>query len=145
MATVPEQLWFEIRKAATIMERRAEAVVYRATGVSLGVFMVLSVLHAYGEPVTQRAVTDRLGLTKGTVSRLLDVARASGLVTTERSSTSRREHAVSLTAGGLATVEAGDAALAVSELASYARAHPQEAQGVVTGLRGFVETLESQA
>lgn len=139
--TLSEQLWFEIRKAATVMERQAEAVVKAEVGVSLGLFMALSVLEARNEPVSQQAIADRLGLTKGTVSRLLDTARSEGYVSSEVAAASRRERAVTLTSSGRLVVERGDAALAASDLTSYAVADSAGAQAVIDGLRVFTKTL----
>lgn len=141
-ASLPEQLWFEVRKAATLMERRAESVVMAKTGVTLGLFMVLSVLHARDTPVSQQAIADRLGLTKGTVSRLLESARREGYVTSEVAAASRRERAVALTASGREVVEAGDAALALSDLAHFAAKDPATALAVIGGLRGFIASME---
>lgn len=141
-SSLPEQLWFEVRKAATLMERRGESIVLAKTGVTLGLFMVLSVLHARDTPVSQQAIADRLGLTKGTVSRLLESARRESYVTSEIAAASRRERAVTLTAAGREVVEAGDAALAASGLAQFASNDPAAARAVIGGLRGFIASLE---
>ncbi|WP_435748869.1 MarR family winged helix-turn-helix transcriptional regulator [Microbacterium sp. PMB16] len=142
-ASLPEQLWFEVRKAATMMERRAESVVMAKTGVTLGLFMVLSVLHARDTPVSQQAIADRLGLTKGTVSRLLESARREGYVTSEVATASRRERAVALTVSGRKVVDAGDAALALSDLAHFATEEPTAALAVIDGLRAFIASMEA--
>jgi DNA-binding MarR family transcriptional regulator len=142
-ASLPEQLWFEVRKAATLMERHAESIVTAKTGVTLGLFMVLSVLHARDTPVSQQVIADRLGLTKGTVSRLLDSARREGYATSEVAAASRRERAVTLTPSGRKVVEAGDAALALSDLGRFASHDPATAQLVIDGLRGFVASMET--
>lgn len=144
-ASLPEQLWFEVRKAATLMERRAESVVVAETGVTLGLFMVLSVLHARDTPVSQQAIADRLGLTKGTVSRLLESARRGDYVTSEVAAASRRERAVTLTVSGREVVEVGDSALAVSDLAQFAWMEPAAALAVVVGLRGFIASMETNS
>lgn len=142
-ASLPEQLWFEVRKAATLMERRAESIVMAETGVTLGLFMLLSVLHARDEPVSQQAIADRLGLTKGTVSRLMESARKEGYATSEVAATSRRERAVALTESGRRIVEAGDAALALSNLVDFASDDPASALAVINGLRSFVSSMEA--
>lgn len=144
-ASISEQLWFEVRKAATVMERRAESVVRPGAGVTLGLFMVLSVLHARETPASQQAIADRLGLTKGTISRLLESARREGYVTSDVAATSRRERAVALTAAGRAVVDAGDSALARSDLARFATAQPAAARSVIDGLRGFIAHMEAHA
>lgn len=141
-AALHEQLWFELRRAATLMERTAEAVVRRETGATLAVFMVLSVLDAHPEPVNQQAIADRLALTKGTVSKLLDSAKAGGLVVVDVASHSRRERAVSLTEAGRAIVRAGDRALARSPLARFPHGEPDAARATVHALRGFVRSLD---
>ncbi len=143
-ATLPEQLWFALRKAATMMERHAEAVVTRDTGISLGLYMVLSVLHAHREPVSQQANADRLGLTKGTVSKHLDTPRKNRHADSAPSPTSRRERAVTVTAAGRAVVDAADAALLKSEVATFASREPATAATMVDGLYGIVATLEEQ-
>lgn len=142
-APLPEQFWFMLRKAATMTERRAEAIVMKETGISLGLFMVLSVLHAHSAPVSQQAIADRLGLTKGTVSKLLESARRAGYAETSLSPTSKRERAVTLAPAGRAVVDAGDAALAASELARHANQNPRAASRAVQTLAQFIETLES--
>ncbi|WP_062388356.1 MarR family winged helix-turn-helix transcriptional regulator [Demequina iriomotensis] len=143
-ATLPEQLWFALRKAATMMERRAEAVVTRETGVSLGLYMVLSVLDARPEMGSQQAIADRLGLTKGTVSRLLEGARTAGLADTAPSPTSRRERIVTLTDAGRALVRAADAALLASDVGTYADREPDAARAVIAGLDGLIASLEGR-
>ncbi|WP_084102185.1 MarR family winged helix-turn-helix transcriptional regulator [Demequina sp. NBRC 110051] len=140
--TGPEALWFALRKAATMMERHAEAIVSRETGVSLGLYMVLSVLHARDAAVSQQAIADRLGLTKGTVSRLLDGARSAGLAVTAPSPSSRRERVVTLTEAGRAVVDAGDAALLHSEIAAFAQREPERAESMVEGLYAMVAAVQ---
>ncbi|WP_052405700.1 MarR family winged helix-turn-helix transcriptional regulator [Demequina mangrovi] len=140
--TPAEQLWFAMRKAATMMERHADAVVARATGVSLGQYMVLSVVHARTGPVTQQAIADRLGLTKGTVSRLLDGARRAGHAETAPSETSRRERVVTLTPAGRAVVDAADVAMLGSEMATFAMREPALAATMVEGLHALIASLE---
>ncbi len=63
------------------MEREGEAVFRRELGISLAQFLVLSVVDAHPGPLSQQAVADRVGLTKGSVSRQIDQAVAAGLMT----------------------------------------------------------------
>jgi DNA-binding MarR family transcriptional regulator len=53
-------------------------------------------------------VADRLGLTKGAISRQIESAVAAGLMTVEVSPHSRRENTVALTAAGTDVVRRGD-------------------------------------
>ena len=71
-------------------------------------YLVLSVVDAHPGRLNQQAVADRLGLTKGTVSRQIDAAVAAGLMTVEVSPESRREHLVALTPQGTRLVRRGD-------------------------------------
>ncbi len=144
-ASLPEQLWFALRKAATIAERRAESVVSGQAGVSLGLYMVLSVLHAHEGPVSQQAIADRLGLTKGTVSRLLDGARREGMVETAPSAVSRRERAVTITAAGRGVVDAADEALLGSDLAVFANREPEAAAAMVDGLHALIASMDGKS
>ena len=106
------QLWFLVRQVASRIDRAGEALIRAEVGISLPQFLVLSVVDAYPGDLNQQAVADRLGLTKGTVSRQIDLAVAAGLMTVEPSAHSRRENSVALTEAGAALVVKGDAALA---------------------------------
>jgi DNA-binding MarR family transcriptional regulator len=96
------------RRVAGLMDRSGEALFRSSLGISLAQFLVLSVVDAHPGPLNQQAVADRLGLTKGTVSRQIDAAVAAGLMTVEVSPESRREHLVDLTAKGTRLVRRGD-------------------------------------
>ena len=71
------------RRVAGLMDRSGEALFRSSLGISLAQFLVLSVVDAHPGPLNQQAVADRLGLTKGTVSRQIDAAVAAGLMTVE--------------------------------------------------------------
>ncbi|PJJ63523.1 MarR family winged helix-turn-helix transcriptional regulator [Compostimonas suwonensis] len=107
-------LWFLVRQAAARMDRAGDALYRQELGVSLAQFLVLSVVDAHPGPLNQQAIADRLGLTKGTVSRQIELAVESGRMTVETAVHSRREHAVRLTSEGAALVRKGDAVLAKS-------------------------------
>lgn len=49
--------------------------------ISFAQFLVLSVVDAHPGHLSQQAIADRLGLTKGTVSRQVDAAATAGLMT----------------------------------------------------------------
>ena len=90
------QLWLLTRRVAGLMDRAGEALFRSSLGISMAQFLVLSVVDAHPGRLNQQAVADRLGLTKGTVSRQIDAAVAAGLMTVEVSPESRREHLVAL-------------------------------------------------
>jgi DNA-binding MarR family transcriptional regulator len=105
-------LWFLIRRVSGLMDRAGESVFRAALGVSLAQFLVLSVVDAYPGDLNQQAIANRLGLTKGTVSKQIENAIAAGLLLVTPSPASRREKIVSLTAKGTALVRKGDAVFA---------------------------------
>jgi len=72
---------------------------------------VLSVVDAHPGPLNQQAVADRLGLTKGTVSRQIEAAVSAGLMTVTVAPHSKRENVVGLTGAGTELVRRGDAVL----------------------------------
>lgn len=105
-------LWFLVRQVATRMDRTGDALYRQEIGVSLAQFLVLSVVDAHPGPLNQQAIADRLGLTKGTVSRQIELAVEAGRMTVETAPHSRREHVVRLTPEGATLVRRGDAVLA---------------------------------
>jgi len=114
------EFWYSVRKAAAILEREAEAVIATELGISFGQFMVLSVVDAHPGPLNQTAIADHLGLTKATVSRLIDQGSRAGWIGVAPDSASRRSRLISLTAAGEALVRHGDAALKSSPLGNVA-------------------------
>lgn len=72
-------------------------------GLSEGRFAALLVVEAQGG-ASPSAIADSLGVTRATVTGLLEGLERSGLVTRAIDSADRRSHAVSLTAGGKALV-----------------------------------------
>lgn len=101
-------LWWLVRRVAGLMDRTGEATFRRELGVSLAQFLVLSVVDAHPGPLNQQAIADRLGLTKGTVSRQIDNAVAGGLMQVQASPRTRRENTIALTAAGTDLVRRGD-------------------------------------
>lgn len=101
-------LWFLVRRVAKSIDQVGDEIFQRELGLSLAQFLVLSVVDAYPGTLNQQAVADRLGLTKGTVSRQLDNAVAAGLIAVKRSDHSRRDNDVALTPAGEKLVRRGD-------------------------------------
>ncbi len=102
-------LWFLVHRVAGLMDRAGEALFRRELNTSLAQFLVLSVVDAYPGDLNQQAIADRLGLTKGTVSRQIDNAVAAGLMTVQVSQRTRRENRITLTPAGTDLVRRGDA------------------------------------
>jgi DNA-binding MarR family transcriptional regulator len=102
-------LWYLVRRVAGLMDRTGEALFRRELDTSLAQFLVLSVVDAHPGPLNQQAVADRLGLTKGTVSRQIDIAVNAGLMSVQPSPHTRRENVVTLTNAGTDLVRRGDA------------------------------------
>src|SRR5579862_2732596 len=73
-------LWYLVRRVAALMDQQGETLLRRELGVSLAQFLVLSVVDAHPGPLSQQAIADRVGLTKGSVSRQIDQAVAAGLM-----------------------------------------------------------------
>lgn len=101
-------LWYLVRRVAGLMDRTGESLFRRELGVTLAQFLVLSVVDAHPGPLNQQAIADRLGLTKGTVSRQIDNAVSAGLMSVEPSPHTRRENTIRLTKAGTDLVRRGD-------------------------------------
>ena len=135
-------LWFLIRRTASAMDRRGEALFRSELGISLAQFLVLSVVDAHPGPLSQQAVADRLGLTKGTVSRQIDQAVANGLMRVELAAHTRREHALSLTAAGTDVVRRGDALMRGSREEIETAIDAGDVDAATRVLRGLLGALE---
>lgn len=121
MAGPPDEmaaLWFLTRRVGALMDRAGERLFRAELGISLAQFLVLSVVDAHPGLLNQQLVADRLGLSKGTISRQLDAAVAAGLMTVDVSPHSRRENVVALTSKGSAVVRRGDKAVADAQRSS---------------------------
>jgi DNA-binding MarR family transcriptional regulator len=112
-------------------------------GVSLPHFLVLSIVDAYPGEIHQQAVADRLGLTKGTVSRQIDLAVAAGHMRVDVSSTSRRRNVVALTKAGTALVRRGDALLASAQEATVPPFKATDLTTAVRVLRELTQALDT--
>lgn len=136
-------LWYLIRRVAGLMDRQGDALFRHELGVSLAQFLVLSVVDAYPGRLSQQAVADRLGLTKGTVSRQIDAAVAAELMTVEVARHTRRENAIALTKAGTALVREGDALLQHSRDALLDAVTPTELPAARHVLQALLQALEA--
>jgi DNA-binding MarR family transcriptional regulator len=134
-------LWYLIRRAAGLMDRQGDALFRRELGISLAQFLVLSVVDAHPGPLSQQAVADRVGLTKGTVSRQIDHAAAAGLMTVRVAAHTRREHAVALTKAGTALVRRGDTLTQTSRATMLDAIDPKELTAAVHALGALLRAL----
>jgi DNA-binding MarR family transcriptional regulator len=135
-------LWYLIRRVAGVMDRQGETLCRGELGISLAQFLVLSVVDAHPGPLSQQAVADRLGLTKGTVSRQIEAAVAAGLMTVQVAPHTRRENALALTKAGAALVRKGDKLMEHSRAAMLDAAEPDELRSALTVLDGVLEALD---
>jgi DNA-binding MarR family transcriptional regulator len=150
MSDLPEELpddlatlWYLVHRVASLMDRQSEALFRRELGISMAQFLVLSVVDAHPGALSQQAVADRVGLTKGTVSRQIDHAVAAGLMTVRVAEHTRRENAVALTEAGTALVRKGDAFTQSSRDAMLDGADPQELAATISLLRGMLRALDT--
>lgn len=127
-------LWYVVRQVAARMDRAGDLLYRNGVGVTMAQFLVLSVVDAYPGQINQQAVAERLGLTKGTVSRQIEQAVAAGLMTATTAQHSRREKQLALTAEGTRIVRDGDALLEQSLREDMPALPPAE-------LRTTIETL----
>ena len=135
-------LWYLIRRAAALMDHQGETLLRRELGVSLAQFLVLSVVDAHPGPLSQQAIADRVGLTKGSVSRQIDHAVAADLMTVRVAAHTRRENAVTLTEAGTALVRRGDALTQASRAALQDAADPGDLAAAIRVLRSLLKVLE---
>jgi DNA-binding MarR family transcriptional regulator len=135
-------LWFLVRRVAGVLDRRGEALFRRELDISLAQFLVLSVVDAYPGHLSQQALADRLGLTKGTVSRQIDSAVSTGLMTAEVSSHTRRENTVALTPAGTDLVRRGDRIFARERDTALPTTDPGDMAATLRVLSAINEALE---
>jgi len=140
-STTAWQFWYNVRKAATIMERGAEAILNAKLHISFGQFMVLSVVDAHPGPLNQTAIADHLGLTKGTVSRLIDAGAQAGWIVVAPDPASRRSRLISLSPSGERLVRRGDALLEQSFLMQPAATDETSIQAATSTLQDVIDAL----
>lgn len=136
-------LWYLIRRVAGLLDRSGEALFQRELGISLAQFLVISVVDAHPGPLSQQTVADRLGLTKGTVSRQIDAAVKAGWMTAEVSPHSRRENVLALTPAGTDLVRRGDAAFQQARGSALPELEPEEMRAAIRVLAAMNDTLDA--
>jgi DNA-binding MarR family transcriptional regulator len=137
--------WFLVRKSASLMDRAGEALFREVLDISLPQFMVLSVIDAHPGTFNQQDVADLLGLTKGTVSRQIEIARSAGLLTAEVSANSRREKSIALTPAGTELVRRGDQILNETNVTLFPEFDPADMAGTLRTLTMFTRSMDSHS
>lgn len=137
--------WYLTRRVATLMDRTGETLFQREIGTSLAQFLVLSVVDAHPGPLNQQAIADRLGLTKGTVSRQIDSAVAAGLMTVRTSPHSRRENVITLTPKGTGLVRRGDAAFEREKVQALPKVEAEDMRAAIRVLGAMSAALDPAA
>lgn len=148
MAGPPDEmatLWFLTRRVGALMDRAGERLFRAELGISLAQFLVLSVVDAHPGLLNQQVVADRLGLSKGTISRQLEAAVAAGLMTVDISPHSRRENVVALTSKGSALVRRGDKAVADAQRSSLPALSASDLAAAVKVLSALKDAFEADA
>lgn len=136
-------LWQLTRRIGAVMDKRSDAICQQELGISFAQFLVLSVVDAYPGDLNQQTIADRLGLTKGTVSRQLDAAAAAGLMTVRPARHSRRENTVALTAAGTMLVRKGDTILSGARDAVSQAIGADDLRTSVRTLRAVLRALDA--
>jgi DNA-binding MarR family transcriptional regulator len=145
-APLPDELsklWFLVRRVASLMDRAGESMFRRELGISMAQFLVLSVVDAHPGEINQQAVADRLGLTKGTVSRQIDAAVVAGLMSVTVSPRTRRENTITLTVAGTELVRRGDAVFEQARHTALPYMAPDDLTAALRLLASMDETLTS--
>lgn len=102
------RLLHQLHRADLLSRRAADLQLGEQLGVGRAMFLILDmVADVDSAALSQQAIAHHLGLTKAAVSRHVLAAHEEGWLVAERSSASRRENVVSLTAAGWKLVERG--------------------------------------
>lgn len=141
MSNTAWDFWFALHKAAVVLEREADRLVKDQLGLSLPMFLVLSVIDAHPGPLNQTAIVGRLGLTKSTISRSVEAGARAGWIDVRPDPRSRRDRIATLTPEGTELVRRGDAVLERSVLAVFPRESAERTEAATAVLRQFVESV----
>lgn len=134
-----------VHRADLLSRRLADLRFSEQIGIGRAMFLILDLLaDAEGAPVSQRAIADRLGLTKAAVSRHITVGREQGWLRAESSAVSRRENSVVLTAAGRRLVQRGRRDRNRAEDRAAERLGARELQRTARSLERLCEFLEER-
>ncbi|WP_114558427.1 MarR family winged helix-turn-helix transcriptional regulator [Desertihabitans aurantiacus] len=114
-------VFFDLTRLEMQLWDQVDTAVRAATGVPLGRFEALLVLHRLG-PSRVQDLSRELSLTVGGTSKLVDRLEAAGLCTRTANPADRRSSVITLTAAAQPLLEDGEAAITTS-LETALRAH----------------------
>lgn len=107
-------------------------------GVTVAEWVLLRVLHG-AAPTAPSVLADRLGLTRGAVSKLADRLEAKGLLVRTASESDGRAHTLALTPEGAALVPVLAALADENDAEFFADLTPEEREIIEGALRRIVE------
>lgn len=111
-----------------------------ARKVTVAEWVVLRQLYE-SEPVVPSALADRLGMTRGAISKLMDRLTAKSLVTRTTDATDRRYQALALTAEGRALVPNLSALADQNDAEFFGHLDPHERGVIETAMKTIVSRL----
>jgi DNA-binding MarR family transcriptional regulator len=107
------ELWTASRRAITAVEKQLDAALQQQVGIPFTTYAVLCTIAEFSDrQLSQQHIADELGIDKSSVSRQLDAAVRSGLVTSTPSAESRRSRSVALTEEGRDALRKAEAVVA---------------------------------
>jgi len=112
----------------------AEAAAFRANGVTAAEALLLRELHAAGA-VAPSVLADRMGLTRGAVTKLVDRLKAKQLLVRAKGRGDGRMQTIALTGSGAKLVPELMAVSALVERAVFGKLDAAGRAGLVKGLR----------
>ena len=133
MESPPSSLATLLRMAAGRLAV-AEAAALRAKGVTAAEAVLLRELHAAGA-VAPSVLADRLGMTRGAVTKLVDRLKAKQYLVRAKGRGDGRMQTIALTGAGAKLVPELDAVAANVERAVFGRLDAAGRAGLVKGLR----------
>lgn len=107
-------------------------------GVTVAEWVMLRALHGQA-PTAPSQLADRLGLTRGAVSKLADRLTAKGLVFRTASASDKRAHTLALTPAGAALVPQLAALADANDAEFFAALTPEERDTIERALRRIAE------
>lgn len=131
--TVDTEVVRALRRILRATDLDAKALA-RKTGLTTSQLLVLELLSVVDE-LTVGGIADRVGLTQGTVTSLIDRLQARGLVLRRRGSADRRQVMVSLTEAGREILAEAPAALQTRFLSEFSKLREWERHAIVAALQ----------
>jgi DNA-binding MarR family transcriptional regulator len=134
-----------LRRAALLSDRVGERLFQHQIGTGRAVYLLLRTIDETPDGVvSQQSLADRLGLTKGAVSRHAATAQHAGWLTFAASPISRRENALVLTPEGRDLTQRGRAVQAEYERRTSEQLSDAEVTAAVKVLSVICNALEEE-